>query len=236
MKIRIILLLALFTTGISTAFAHALWIETSSTGKKGAPQTVKVFFGEYEEKPDSTAKWFSNMSKFSLVLTAPNGETKILDSKADVSFYAATFTPDQDGVYRLSVVHEVAEIYDNAKIEYYAFADVAVGKATTLNSNYPKAAQLSFRPRQTWAKANGDASYDIKLNNKSFVAQKITIVNPDRKKQEQETDSNGQITIKPVQKGSYFLEAFYEDKTAGSLGDKKFEKTWHVATYFTKVD
>lgn len=237
MKNKIILLFALFTLSVSSAFAHALWIETAQTGKKGAPQTVKVFFGEYESgKPDTAKTWFSNMTKFKLVLTAPDGKTQVLKTTAALFFYQATFTPSQDGIYLLSVVHEVADIYDNAKIEYYAFADVAVGNASKLNGAHPTGAQLAFLPTQTLAKNGSPAGYQVVWNKTAFAKQKIAVINPANKKEEIETDEKGKLTLKTVQKGNYFLEAFYEDKTPGTLGTKKYEKVWHVATYFTKID
>lgn len=237
MKTKIILFIALFTISISSAFAHALWIETAKTGKKGVPQTVKVFFGEYESsQPDSAAAWFSNMTKFKLVLTAPNGKTQVLETAADVHFFKATFTPTQDGVYLLSVVHEVADIYENAKIEYYAFAATAIGNATTANLTHPEGAQLAFRAEQAVAKTDGDASFRVSWNKSPFAKKKIAVIDAAKKKQEVETDANGRLVLQSARKGNYFLEAFFEEKAAGTLGSKKFEKVWHVATYFTTID
>lgn len=128
MKTKLSLLLFLIAFSVTTAFSHALWIETASNGIKGQAQEVKIFFGEYEaNEPDSAAKWFSNLKSFKLVLTAPNGSTKVLTASPDVHFFKANFTPDQNGTYKLSVVHEVADVYEKGKLMYYAFADVAVG-------------------------------------------------------------------------------------------------------------
>lgn len=235
MKTRLSLLLFFLAFSVTSTFAHALWIETSSTGKKGQPQQVNVFFGEYEaNEPDSAAKWFSNLKQFKLVLTAPNGTTKILTATSDVTFFKASFTPDQDGTYKLSIVHEVADIYEHAKIEYYAFADVAVGKSK-INTAFPAQATLTIRPEKQVLKVGESSNHQVIYNKAPFAKQKLTLVNPDRKTQPTETDAEGKFTFKPEQKGNYFLEAFTEDKTAGKLNGKDYEKVWYLVTYTTQV-
>ena len=235
MKTKISLLFLFLALSISSAFAHALWIETASTGKKGKAQEVKVFFGEYESnEPDSAAKWFSNLKEFKLVLTAPNGTTKVLATAADVSFFKASFTPDQEGTYKLSVVHEVADIYEKAKIEYYAFADVAVGNAK-INTAFPATAALTIRPDKHALSVGETSIHQVIYNKTPFAKQQLTVVNAERKAQPTETDAEGKFTFKPEQKGNYFLEAFTEDKTPGKLNGKDYDKVWHLVTYTTKV-
>jgi uncharacterized GH25 family protein len=235
MKTKISLLALFLAFSISNVFAHALWIETASIGKKGQPQDVKVFFGEYESnETDTTAKWFSNLKDFKLVLTAPDGTTKILTTSPDVIFYKASFTPDQDGTYKISVVHEVAAVYEKAKIEYYAFADVAVGNLK-INKAFPADATLTIRPDKHTLKVGETAVHEVIYNQKPFANQKLTLVGPDKKGQPAETDAQGKFTFKPATKGNYFLEAFTEDKTPGKLNGQDYEKTWHLVTYTTEV-
>ena len=235
MKTKLLLLFFFVGFGISSAFSHAMWIETASTGKKGQTQEVKIFFGEYEHKEiDSAAKWFSNLKDFKLVLTAPNGTTKVLTTSPDVFFYKATFTPDQNGTYKLSVVHEVADIYEKAKIEYYAFADVAVG-STKLNATFPAEAALTIRPEKQVTKVGESAAHQVIYNKAPFANQKLTIVNPERKGTPAETDADGKFTFKPAQKGNYFIEGFTEEKTTGKLNGKDYEKVWHLVTYTTQI-
>ncbi|WP_316832547.1 DUF4198 domain-containing protein [Pedobacter aquatilis] len=235
MKTKLSLILFFLAFSVTSTFAHALWIETSSTGKKGQAQEVKVFFGEYEaNEPDSAKKWFSNLKEFKLVLTAPNGSTKVLATTQDVHFYKTTFTPDQDGTYKLSVVHEVADIYEKGKLQYYAFADVAVGKAK-INAAYPAEAALTIRPEKNVLKVGESAKHQVIYNKAPYAKQKLTVVNTERKPQETETDAEGKFVFKPEQKGSYFFEAFTEDKTPGKLNGKDYEKVWHLVTYTAEV-
>lgn len=233
---KISLFIILFALSIGSTFAHALWIETASTGKKGQAQEVKIFFGEYEgNEPDSAAKWFSNLKDFSLVLTAPNGTTQTLKASPDVLFYKTSFTPDQDGTYTLSIVHEVKTIYEHAKIEYYAFAHVAVGNAPKVNKTYPANALLTIQPAQAVNKVGVAIAHQVVYNKTPFAQQKLSVVDPERKKQEPLTGADGKFDFKPLQKGNYFLEAFKEDATPGELDGNKYEKVWHVVTYFTQA-
>jgi len=236
MKTKLSLLLFFLAFNLSNVFSHALWIETASTGKKGQPQEVKIFFGEYEaNEPDSTAKWFSNLKEFKLVLIAPNGTTKVLTASPDLHFYKASFTPDQNGTYKLSVVHEVADIYEKGKLMYYAFADVAIGK-TKLNTGFPANAALTIRPDQSVLKVGESSTNQLIYDKKPFTKQKITLVNPERKVIPTETDADGKFIFKPEAKGNYFLEAFTEDKTSGKLNGKDYEKVWHLVTYTTQIN
>ncbi|MCX2433317.1 DUF4198 domain-containing protein [Pedobacter sp. GR22-10] len=236
MKTKLSLLFFFFTFSLSQAFSHALWIETASTGKKGQAQEVKIFFGEYEaNEPDSTAKWFSNLKDFKLMLIAPNGTTKVLTASPDLHFYKASFTPDQSGTYKLAVVHEVADIYEKGKLMYYAFADVAIG-GKKVNNGFPANAALTIRPDQPVLKVGESSTNQLIYDKKPFAKQKITLVNPERKVIPTETDADGKFIFKPEAKGNYFIEAFTEDKTAGKLNGKDYEKVWHLVTYTTQIN
>lgn len=236
MKTKLSLLFFFLAFSVTSAFSHAMWIETSSIGKKGQAQEVKIFFGEYEaNEPDSAAKWFSNLKSFKLILTAPNGKTTVLSAAPEVRFYKANFTPDQNGTYKLSVVHEVADIYEKGKLMYYAFADVAVG-GSKINATFPSEAALTIRPEKQVLKVGESSTHQVIYNKAPLAKQKLTLVNPERKAIPTETDAEGKFMFKPAAKGNYFVEAFTEDKTAGKLNGKDYEKVWHLVTYTTQVN
>lgn len=229
-----ILTLLLFVAFAATSYGHALWIETSTKGKKGVAQKVKVFFGEYGSKEiDSTAKWYSNLKDFKIILTLPNGNRQELKTKPNVFHYEASFTPTQDGQYTLTIVHHVKELYKSAKIDYYALANVFVGKAT-LNNRLADDVALSIAPTKTTFAVEQTNPYLVKLNQTAFKNQKITVIGPDKKDETLETDANGVLNFTPKQKGPYFLEAFYEEKKSGNQEGKSYDKIWHVVTYTTE--
>lgn len=72
-KIKIIVTVLLLSLSSSAAFAHALWIETTSKGKLGQKHVVKVFYGEFVAgERDSVAKWYSDVKDCSLWLVGPD--------------------------------------------------------------------------------------------------------------------------------------------------------------------
>lgn len=222
MKIKFLFLAIAMMLIASGVFAHALWIQTSGTGIKGQPVTVKVFFGEYAGKsPDSTAKWFSNLNEFKLTLTTPDGKTQLLTTQADALNHTATFIPHQHGVYSLSIVHHVADKHKNTRIKYYAFTDVKVGTAKNA-SIPPKEALLAF-------KKSKNLSYSLSYKQTAFAHKKVEIINPAFEKNQTTTNAKGEINFKPTLKGGYFMAAMEEEK------DKSAEKIWHVATYYIQA-
>jgi hypothetical protein len=232
MKRKSALLLAFFIFSLSHAFAHALWIETAASGQKGHVQEVKIYFGEYESNaPDSAKTWFSNLKDFSLLLTAPDGTVSVLKTAPGVLHYASSFIPEQDGQYTLSIVHEVKTIYENAKIEYYAFARVTVGTPVKAKTSFPARALLTISPEQALLKAGQWTAVQVNYHKKPFAKQKITVISP-AGKAAPETGQDGKFILNAGQKGNYFLEAFAEEPTPGKLDGNAYEKVWHVATYF----
>ncbi|WP_199120609.1 hypothetical protein [Pedobacter sp. ASV28] len=228
-------LLLLSIALVANSYGHALWIETSTKGQKGVSQKVKIFFGEYASKEtDSTAKWFSNLKDFKLLLTGPNGNTQELSPTANVLYYEATFTPKEEGHYTLSIVHHVKDLYENAKIDYYALANVFVGKAT-INNALRNDLALSIQPSKPVFGISQDNPHLVKLNHTPFKNKKITVVGPDQKSETQETNARGVLNFIPKQKGIYFLEAFYEEEKKGTYEGKNYEKVWHVVTYTNEI-
>jgi len=109
------------------AHAHTIWIEASNKGQIGKEQQVKIFFGEYSDgKPTKTAKWFSDLKDYKLMMTAPDGKVTELNKNQDSAFYFANFTPDQEGVYTFWLDHEVKDVFKDMKITYTAGTYVSV--------------------------------------------------------------------------------------------------------------
>ena len=72
-NIKTILTALLLLFASNATFAHALWIETASSGKLGQKHAVKVFYGEFvANERDSVAKWYSDVKDFSLWLVGPD--------------------------------------------------------------------------------------------------------------------------------------------------------------------
>jgi len=219
------------------SFAHALWIETSHTGKQGKQQEVKIFFGEYaSNERDSTATWFSNLKDVKLWLTLPNGEKQALTINATALYFSAYFIPTQSGVYNLSITHEVKDLHANSKIEYYCGASVKVGVLSDGSDNIVHGTDLAIQalPNTTF-KLKEPISVAVFLKKVPLPMAKVTIASPDGWVKTIKTDTNGSTQFKPTEKGRYMVEALYTDKTPGAHYGKDYKAVWHCATYCIEV-
>ena len=108
--------LLLFLTSYTQILAHALWIETNTTGKIGQKQEVKIYFGEYAvDERDSVTKWYSNVKDFTIWIVAPDKQKVQLSTTAAVNYYQTSFTPDNEGVYTLMIAYEAKDLGGTTK-------------------------------------------------------------------------------------------------------------------------
>src|SRR5690606_41449265 len=95
-----VLLIALLCCSLShTAYAHALWIESSSTAApKNAVQTVKVFYGEYEHGTKDWGKdWYAGLKAPELYVQHPNRQSTRLEPHVADDALVAPPPPEQRG-------------------------------------------------------------------------------------------------------------------------------------------
>ncbi len=237
MRIKILLLNLILLCIFSQSFAHALWIETSPTGKQGQAQEVKIFFGEYAaDERDSTAKWFSNLKDAKLWITLPNGEKQQLTCNATALYFSAYFTPAQSGVYTLSITHEVKDLHATSKIEYYCGASVQVGALSDGNSNIVDGTNLAIQAQASATlKSKEVINVAVFFKKVLLPMAKVTIASPDGWVKNIETNASGIIQFKPIEKGRYMVEALYTDKTPGTHYGKDYKAVWHCITYCIEV-
>lgn len=213
-------------------FAHAIWIETVTSGKIGQPQEVNVFLGEYaDNERDSTQNWFSNMQAFTLYLVTPDGQKEQLTCVPAGNHFTATFTPKVAGAHLLSIDHTVATNYDGSKIHYYALGLVKVNGSLkgienlqtytdfALLANHSKAPKL-HQPEK------------VQLSYKKAVPADgdVTIQSPEGWAKKIKTDQQGDITFSPAWAGRYMLEGTYTEAASGEHDGKEFKKVWHCVT------
>jgi len=227
-----LILASLLILGSNQLFAHALWIETSSAGKAGKEQQVKVFYGEYvSNEREDVAKWYSDVKDFSLWLTAPGKEKIKLSTTAGSNFYAASFTPDADGIYVLTVSHEAKELGGTTKYEFLSTAVVAVGKPAVIDhAQIPAALQVHTTEVKIY-KTNALVKFKAVQNGKPLVNKTVSVFSPEGWGKEITTDENGLFTFKPIWAGRYVLEVSAMDKTAkGTHHGKDYAASWQGAT------
>src|SRR6478735_7126870 len=108
---RIYILAVFVLLNIGNTFAHALWIETATTGKVGQKQQVFIYYGEYaENERDSVSHWFSDVKEVKLWLVSPDNKKVALTTTAESIRLVADFTPTANGTYTLLVDHPVKDV------------------------------------------------------------------------------------------------------------------------------
>lgn len=213
------------------SFAHNIWIETSGKGKIGQEHMAKIFLGGYgENERDSTQNWFSNTAEAVIWLTAPDGTQKELTKTSAGNGFKTSFTPTQDGVYTLSVKHDVAEVYGTTKYIYYAAAKVQVGTAVAAKDW----ATFSDFAIQTHVKAK---ELKVKALYKNQVAADVSLAvgAPSGWMKHLEAKA-GEATVEAIWNGLYIVEASYREKASGTHNGKEYKTVMHIATFDTEVN
>ncbi|MBL0743907.1 DUF4198 domain-containing protein [Chryseolinea lacunae] len=229
MRQRLYLIALLIFAHVSAGFAHALWIETKGEGILGKEQEVKIFYGEYAEKEfEATDKWYSDVNTFALWLTTPDGTKKQLTYKSADKAFVASFTPDKEGTYVLTVGHSAREIDGTTVYQFNASAVVAVKSSTIGNAKAIPANELYLEPGKD---AKGKQGI-VKAFYKGQPAAKITITvsTPSGWSKNFHTDENGVANFELQGKGWYALEGFYTTEEKGNHFDKPYESIWRCAT------
>ena len=219
----------LFTAVSDSASAHAIWIETSANGVKGKPQQVKVFFGEYTKaNRDTVARWYSDINKLSLWVTQPGKPEKQLQLTDSVDFYAASFTPDADGVYTLVIRHPLKDLFRTYKLEYNAMAPVWVGAKPVTAT--PVKADITLTTPANQFKQNEKIALVVHFEGKVLPEQEVEIVSPTGKKETVKTNKSGALEFIPTESGRYLTEVIYRNKVAGTHNGKAFDTHMKIAT------
>ncbi|WP_444660170.1 hypothetical protein [Flavobacterium columnare] len=220
-----------------TLFAHALWIETKAIGTKGKLQSIDVYFGEFSEKDiEKTAKWFSDIKDFSLILITPSKKEIKLTATALENKYQAFFTPDEEGVYTVAMHHTVKDVYGTMKLDYNSSATVTVGNATigneaSFNTNIISLFSKEAKAIKKDTKIMVNALYEGKIAKE----QKMKVIAPNGWEKELWSNENGEISFTPIWSGNYMVEFAYTEKVTGEHNGKKYDEVWKMATYLITV-
>ena len=74
-------------------------------------------------------------------------------------------------------------------------------------------------------------TFKLVYNNQGVKKSEIKVVSPTGWEKTFMTDDNGDFTIITPWKGSYLIQAKFEDETKGEVDGKAYDKTVHVMTY-----
>lgn len=228
-------MITFFTLACAQVFAHALWIETAPTGKKGQPQEVRVFWGEFADKDISPLdKWFSDTQSYTLTLITPDKKEIPLTSAPGKDHYKAFFTPETEGVYTVVMKHIVKDVYHGSRLDYHSSAAVLVGKGETTPETNKNAVSVFVTPKGQF-KVNENISLQALMDLKPAAEQEVKVFAPNGWGKELWTDSTGKVTFTPLWPGRYMVEVAGDQEKAGQHNGTAFEKVWRCATYCIEV-
>ncbi len=215
-----------------TIYAHALWIETNATGRKGQVQEVKIYYGEYAEfSPEKLSDWYSDVKEFTLWLVSPDGQKSRLTTSPREDHYTAAFTPDREGVYTLQVSHSAKDLGGTTVYQFNTSATVTVGKNAmadiSSNSNPLKFQLKTGRVNQP---------VTVRAFFKDAVSDKmhVTVFAPGGWTK-QITGTNGTAEFVPEWKGKYMIEVSRDDEEKGTHHGNEYTGIWRCATYLVEI-
>lgn len=233
-----LLLLVLLSLSFTGAFAHAYWIQAQPVGKKGQAHQVEIFFAEPADKRESLdSKEMANVKNFTVWLLAPGKEKVKLQIAAASDHYTANFTPDTDGEYLIVLQNDQVDVLDFPsmgpfKAEFYASAKVQVGgfkaqqiiTATDFKFNVLAKSTAAHQPVYLSLTGNVDLS-----------KVEISIFNQAGWKLDLKPGADGQAEFKALEKGKYFIEAVYKDKTTGTFNNKDYKSVYYASTTIAEI-
>ncbi|MGK6350106.1 DUF4198 domain-containing protein [Parapedobacter sp. DT-150] len=189
--------------------AHALWIETSPSGKSGKAQEVRIYYGEPSEGVlENINDWWSDVREFDLMLHLPDGSHQQLTTTAKDNHFVATFTPEAEGVYTLRIVQPVAETFEGHKYQFNSAALVRVGKveAAAIGAEEELRVFTGAVDTKTLGKP---VEAVVRLDGKPLKELEVTVFSPNGWSKTFHTDENGAISFVPDRRGHYLIEAAY---------------------------
>ncbi len=228
----ILLLIALMC--VKFGFSHALWIETSPSGKAGQSQQVRVYYGEYAYGLiDPVEKWYSDVKDFKLFLVAPGAKPVELTKTAQSDHFSSDFTPSGDGTYSLLVVHPSKDPYETTAFEFSSLAQVVVGKSSAQTLEIPIMIQTDATGNYN---LGGQVQAVISQGGKPLAETAVEVAAPDGWTKALKTDAQGKISFQAPVKGKYLVEVSKTDDQAGDWFGKTIEKVWRATTTVIYVD
>ncbi|GGB96767.1 DUF4198 domain-containing protein [Dyadobacter sediminis] len=233
---NLILLVIVLLSNAGSLFAHALWIETSTVGKAGQKQTVKIIYAEPDDKPEKLGDWYSDVKEFELWLIAPDKQKTKLATVAAEDHFTSEFTPRQDGVYTLTISKAAKELGGSTIYQFNASAIIKVGKSLTGNEASFNENEISvFADASGTFRTNQSVNVTTRLKNKPAEKMEVSIASPSGWNRHARSDAGGAAEFVPVWPGTYKIEASASEKAEGDHFGKPYKSIWRSATLLIDV-
>jgi uncharacterized protein YjhX (UPF0386 family) len=236
-SIFFISLLIMFAPAFS--YAAAYWMEVKGNGKINQPVTIQVIYGridEYGIRHRDTGKEFTLAGEFKMTLIDNNGQQKVLTLSPKTDCWEATFTPTNNGVYRILGLNDSHPVIDRSKtggknvrpIDYLC-ADYIVGDAKPM-----------FKPAQMLDIVTGTTKdiITVKAFNNNGIAvagTKLRVFNPENWEKELVLDEKGEAVFKTTMPGLYIIRQDWDDAKPGTYKGVAYTSVRHRCNYSLPV-
>lgn len=238
MKIKIapFLIMLFLQMNAGLLHAHALYIDTETSGEVGKAQEVKIYYSEFEDRSiEKVADWYSDVASFKLWLILPDGTREQLSTSEKNDHFVSEFTPEQKGKYRLEISHIAEDPGKETAYQFNAFAEVQVGKSQglpLLSQNPPDLILLESSP----TKDSNAKTYKTYFKGKPASNISTTVFLPSGEKKTLTSDGEGDLEVMLVEKGIYFLEATsFHKEESGKTKKAPYASVWRCATQKIEV-
>lgn len=209
---KLVYTVILSSLAVLSANAHEIWVE------KDSKYEANIYFGEFADGEKEGAKFLDRLKANTFF---PKGIVK--DVKRGENSISLTLTKDSD-----LVLVEAGEPRLNRNTQITARK---ISYAKTGRDDTKVLANFDLVPVE-----KNSNTFKLVFDNKQMPKTKVTVVSPTKWEKSFYTNEQGEVTISTPWKGTYLLEASFEDNTKGEVEGKAFDKTIHAITHTIKVE
>ncbi|WP_339713720.1 hypothetical protein [uncultured Kriegella sp.] len=230
-SIKYLLITGIFLVNCTSLFSHALFIQTNLGGKKGVAHEVSIFYSEPNENRELIADWWSDTSEFKLWLTLPDGTSSQLGVTKNKDHFNAVFTPLLNGVYKLSIHHNVAALYAQTQYQFNSSAVVTVGNVKKDEVTPNKTGLFMCKKGNGNVKKDSVVSISLTDGEQPLSGMHVTVFDPKGWSKTISTNAAGIATFTSLHSGIYQLEASQAEDVSG----EKYNKRHRIITTIISV-
>ncbi|WP_343681333.1 hypothetical protein [Chryseobacterium arthrosphaerae] len=228
------LLLSLFLFPELTQ-ASAYWMEIHGSGKLKDPVKVQVCYGFIDDlsvRHRTTGAEFLQIRNFQFFILNTKGEKTKLELKMKDDHWEGSFTPDQEGTYRILGMNDQQPVLLRSKnpLENVRPVDFMCG-AYHIGTNMDIESPAQFMDIILQEK-NG--VYTVSPYRNMKPVEKGTIIrifNPENWEKNLSADENHQAVFKPTLPGLYIIRQDWNDNTPGTFQGNVYGKIRYRNNY-----
>ena len=239
----------------SQAVAHFMWIETDATARPGSEQSIRVYFGEYQEfLREEAGGRLDTIDGVTLRIVDPKrAQTDLVLTKKD-NHFEGRLPSCMPGRYAVMAEQREARVQDltkhnigivkpmfHARAQFLCFEAGRVGEREADTTEHQELDVIPLSKGLNLSKGTlsygpgGEIVVKVLFKGAPFAAKHLLVHAPIGWDKELHTDSQGIASFTPLWPGRYVFEAEHQEKTPGVFKEKPFEAIRHRGTLALEV-